>query len=726
MLSSKIILGLAQSDKSYGLSKKKDISNIHKLLFKYKINKLDTAITYKNSHKIISNIDNKKNLKVFSKLPNIERPLNSIKNEVIEALDKIYLDNKISTLEGILIHNPLQPLDKNRWKIIYEVLLEYKKKGYIKKIGISIYNKVELVNILDTFMPDIIQFPYNIFNQEFNDYELLKNLKKNGIILQARSIFLQGLLCSKFTNLNKYFFHWKALILKWHKFLNLNKLNPEKVCIQFALDNKLIDNIIIGVDNENQLAKNIKYIKQFKNSKKIDYKKFAINDERITDPRLWKLNKKLDKNYSLWSHAKNHILNGGMLLSKRQDQFLPGKWPVYFKKAEKCFIWGTDNKKYLDFSLMGVGTNILGYANKKVNLKLNKIIKDSNISTLNSEEDLKLSKKLISLHKWSSKCFFARTGGEANAIAVRIARAYTGKDGVAICGYHGWHDWYISTNIKDKKGLDKVFLPGISAVGVPSQMSGLTYSFRYNDLKGFKSLIKKNKNIGTIFMEVERNEKPEKNFLKKIREIANKEKIVLIFDECTSGFRENFGGLHKKYNINPDIAVFGKSLGNGIPITAILGKSNIMSKGEKSFISSTFWTDRLGPAAGLISLEEMSRIKSWKIITAVGKKIKKEWIRLSKKYQIDITISGLDAMPMFKFDTKKDIYYKNYITQEMLKKNILCTNTVYCTIDHKTYLKKYFKELDKIFNEINKFENGKDILLKLENPLSKSGLPRLN
>ena len=206
----------------------------------------------------------------------------------------------------------------------------------------------------------------------------------------------------------------------------------------------------------------------------------------------------------------------GMLLSKRQEQFLPGKW-LYFLKSKKC-SWDVNNKKYLDFSLMGVGTNILGYSNSQVNRKL-KTIKESNISTLNSKEDLSLSQKLISLHRWSSMCFFARSGGEANAIAVRIARAYSGKDGVAICGYHGWHDWYISTNLGNKKNLDEIFLPGISTLGVPKKISGLTYPFRYNDINGIKNLIKRNKNIGTIFMEVERNEKPKNHFLKKIRDI---------------------------------------------------------------------------------------------------------------------------------------------------------------------------------------------------------------
>ena len=725
MLNNKIIIGLAQSARNYGLSGNNKIKSINKILEKFKIKKLDTAPSYKNSNKIISNLDNK-NIKVFSKLPNISCPKNEIKKKVISILKKIYADNGISKLEGILLHNPLQPLDEEMWKIIYSVLKDFQKRALIRKIGVSVYNRFELINILSVFTPDIVQFPYNVFNQEFNDSNFLKYLKKKKIILQARSIFLQGLLCQKKNKLEKYFLNWDKNLLKWKNFLKKNKITNVEGCLIFAFQNRYIDEFIIAGENNYQIIKNLNLIKRLDQKSKINFGELLSKDERLIDPRYWNKKMNLDKNYYLWENAKNYILNGGMLLSKRQEQFLPGKWPVFFKKAKKCFVWDVNNKKYLDFSLMGVGTNILGYSNSQVNRKLKKTIKESNISTLNSKEDLSLSQKLISLHRWSSMCFFARSGGEANAIAVRIARAYSGKDGVAICGYHGWHDWYISTNLGNKKNLDEIFLPGISTLGVPKKISGLTYPFRYNDINGIKNLIKRNKNIGTIFMEVERNEKPKNHFLKKIRDIANKNNIVLIFDECTSGFRETYGGLHKKFNVNPDLAIFGKSLGNGIPITAILGKKEIMDEGKKSFISSTFWTDRLGPTAGLATLKEMEKIKSWKIISNLGKKIKKEWLKIAKKHKIKIQISGLDAMPLFKFVSKKDIYYRNFITQEMLKKNILCTNSVYCSIDHPMYLKKYLIELDKIFQKISKFENGYNILKKLENPISKNNFTRLN
>ena len=726
MFKKKLIIGLAQSDENYGFSKKKNLNDLIEFLYKNNVNQIDTAHTYKNSHKIIRDIG-KKNFHIYTKLPNIVCNIKNLEEKTNKIILDILKKNKLLKLEGILLHDPLMPLDRDRWNIIYKVLNNFKKKKIIKKIGISVYNKYELSNALEVFTPDIVQFPLNVFNQEFYDDDFLRKLKRKRILLHARSIFLQGILLQKKNHLNKYFINWKKNFNTWEKFLKLNKKNPDQACIEYALSNKYIDKVIVGVDNITQLNKNIKVFNNFKVKKNFTKLKFLkVFDERLIDPRVWKLNSKLDDNYHLWNEANEIILGGGMLLSKKPDQFLPGKWPLYYKKAKGCHIWDLNNNKYLDFSLMGVGTNILGYANDRVNEKIKQIIINGNISTLNSQEDYLLSKKLISIHKWASMCFFARTGGEANTIAIRIARAYSNKEAVAICGYHGWHDWYISANLKLKKNLDKVFLPGIKTDGIPKNLKNLVFPFRYNDLNALKNIIKNNKNIGTIFMEVQRNEIPKKNFLKQVRNIAYKNNIILIFDECTSGFRETFGGLHKKYKVNPDIAVFGKSIGNGIPITAILGKKKIMEFGKKSFISSTFWTDRLGPASAIATLEEMNKIKSWKIISETGKIIKKQWVKIAQKYNLNLEISGLDAMPMFNFKTRKNIYYKNYITQEMLKKNILATNSVYCSVNHRKYLKFYFKELDNIFSKIEKFENGVSVISKLENPLSKSGISRLN
>ncbi len=419
--------------------------------------------------------------------------------------------------------------------------------------------------------------------------------------------------------------------------------------------------------------------------------------------------KSIKKSQKLYKRAKKIIPGGNMLLSKKPELFLPDGWPAYYLKTKGCEIWDLDHNKFFDLSLMGVGTNILGYSNKKVDLAVNKIIKTGNLSTLNCKEEVVLAEQLIKIHPWADMVKFARTGGEANAIAIRIARAASGKDNVAFCGYHGWHDWYLATNIKSKKNLNQHLLKGIQTKGVPSNLKGSIFPFEYNNFNQLKNLIKKNK-IGVICMEVMRNDYPKDNFLQKVRQIANKNNIVLIFDECTSGFRKNFGGLHLHFKVNPDIAIFGKALGNGYAITSIIGKRNIMETAQKSFISSTFWTERIGPAAAIETLNQMNKLKSWKIIDSNGKYIIKKWKYLAKKYDLQLEVKGLPALCSFLFKSKNNDKYKALITQELLKKGFLASNTVYSSIAHKRYIvDKYLEELEKVFLKIQNCENGQNI-----------------
>ena len=261
----------------------------------------------------------------------------------------------------------------------------------------------------------------------------------------------------------------------------------------------------------------------------------------------------------LWKSAKQLIPGGNMLLSKRPEMFLPEKWPAYFSKAKGCKIWDLDGNEYIDMSIMGIGTNILGYGHHEVDEAVMRTIQAGNMSTLNCPEEVYLAEKLIELHSWADMARFARSGGEANAIAIRIARAASGKDKVAICGYHGWHDWYLSANLADDKSLNGHLLPGLEPKGVPSNLKGTVFPFRYNDFKELEALVN-SQEIGVIKMEVVRNSEPENEFLLKVRDLATKHNIVLIFDECTSGFRETFGGLHLKYGIKPDLAMLDMRL----------------------------------------------------------------------------------------------------------------------------------------------------------------------
>ena len=425
------------------------------------------------------------------------------------------------------------------------------------------------------------------------------------------------------------------------------------------------------------------------------------------------LGMKLNTGQKYWVRAKNIIPGGTMLFSKNPDLQLPNLWPAYFTKAKGSNLWDLDGNKFDDMLSMGLGTNTLGYSNKLINDKVKNVINDGNMSTLNSIDEILLAEKLIEMHPWAKMVRFTRSGGEANSVAIRIARAASGKDKVAICGYHGWHDWYLSANLNKKSNLDQHLLKNLNIDGVPKYLKNTTFPFKYNDIKSLEKIIKKEK-VGVIKMEVYRNEMPDLNFLKRVRDIATKKNIVLIFDECTSGFRETYGGIHLKYKIYPDIAIFGKALGNGYAVNAILGKREIMESCQSTFISSTFWTERIGSVAALETLKIMKKIQSWKKLINIGKKIKKNWLEIAKKNSIKINIRGLDALPSFQFDSNFNNAYKTYITQELLKKGILGSNVVYTSITHnKHMLDKYFEAIQSIFINISNCENEKENIYNL-------------
>jgi glutamate-1-semialdehyde 2,1-aminomutase len=433
----------------------------------------------------------------------------------------------------------------------------------------------------------------------------------------------------------------------------------------------------------------------------------------------------MGKGQKLYSKAKQIVAGGNMLLSKRPEMFLPEQWPSYFSKSKGCEVWDLDGKKYID-TLMMPGTNSLGYNYEEIDEAVKETINSGNMSTLNAPEEVELTERLVELHPWADMARFARSGGEANSVAIRLARAASGKDNVAFCGYHGWHDWYLASNLSDSKGLDGHLLPGLDPHGVPKNLKDSVHPFEYNNFDKLEELVK-TKNIGVIKMEVYRNKEPENNFLHRVRKLANEHNIVLVFDECTSGFRKNFGGLHKLYDVEPDVAMFGKALGNGYAVTAVLGKREVMQAAEKSFISSTFWTERIGSSAALATLKAMDKEKSWEKITSMGEEINKEWIKLSQEYELPITINGLSALTTFTFKSKNALAYKTLITQEMLKKGYLAATAVYvCTAHTPEIIKTYLENLKPLFQTIKECEEGRDIMTLLEGPIAHGGFKRLN
>jgi glutamate-1-semialdehyde 2,1-aminomutase len=435
----------------------------------------------------------------------------------------------------------------------------------------------------------------------------------------------------------------------------------------------------------------------------------------------------MGKGQELYKKAKSIIPGGTMLLSKRPEMFLPDNWPSYYSKAKGTKIWDLDGNMFTDMTIMGIGTNTLGYGNEIVDSAVLQTISNGNMSTLNCPEEVWLAEKLIEINPWADMVRFARSGGEANAIAIRIARAASGKDNVAICGYHGWHDWYISVNHNETDGLSGHLLPGLEPVGVPKALKNTVFPFEYNNIDQLQNIIQ-NQNIGVIKMEVVRNFGPKDDFLIKIRKIATDNNIVLIFDECTSGFRETFGGIFLKYGVEPDIAMFGKTIANGYALTSVVGRKSIMEATQKTFISSTFWTERIGPTAALKTLQVMENTRSWEIITSKGKQMQTGLKQLASTYGISINITGIPALTTYTFISERHLEYKTYLTQEMLKEGILASTNFYPSIVHTNEeFDIYFDKLIKIYKVIAECENGKrNIYEYLEGPVCHAGFKRLN
>ena len=213
----------------------------------------------------------------------------------------------------------------------------------------------------------------------------------------------------------------------------------------------------------------------------------------------------MGKGQELYKKAKTLIPGGTSLLSKRPEQLLPENWPAYYSKSKGCRVWDLDGREYIDCGLMGVGTNTLGYAREEVDEAVMKVVRDGNLTTFNCPEEVYLAERLIKMNPWAGGVRYTRGGGEANSMCIRIARAYTGKDKVAICGYHGWHDWYVSVNLGENDALAGHLLPGIPTAGVPKGLRGSSIPFHYNNFEEIENIIRNTPDLAAVKMEVCRN-----------------------------------------------------------------------------------------------------------------------------------------------------------------------------------------------------------------------------
>jgi len=312
---------------------------------------------------------------------------------------------------------------------------------------------------------------------------------------------------------------------------------------------------------------------------------------------------------AMYARAKQLIPGGTQLLSKRPEMFAPGLWPAYARGAHGCEVTDLDGRRFIDMTTSGIGSCLLGYADPDVTAAVQRRIARGSISTLNAAEEVELAQLLIEFHPWAEQVRYARSGGESMAIAVRIARAATGRDKIAFCGYHGWSDWCLAANVNAAGAADSLqghLLPGLALAGVPRGLAGTALPFTYNRLQELEQIVARHGCVlAAVVMEPTRSTDPDPGFLEGVRELCDRCGAILVFDEISSGWRMHLGGAHLKYGVMPDVAVFAKAIGNGHPMAAIIGRRRVMDAAQNSFISSTYWTEGVGPAAALATIRKL-------------------------------------------------------------------------------------------------------------------------
>jgi glutamate-1-semialdehyde 2,1-aminomutase len=412
----------------------------------------------------------------------------------------------------------------------------------------------------------------------------------------------------------------------------------------------------------------------------------------------------------LWEHARSVISGGTGLLSKRAEGFDTNSWPSYYSRCSGCEVWDSSGRRYIDY-VGGIGAVLLGYADPDVNAAaLRRISLGSYCSLVNPQEVI-LAESLLKLHPWAGKVKFARSGGEAMAIAVRIARAATGFSGVAFCGYHGWSDWYLAANLGDNKALDGHLLPGLQPKGVPRELVGTSVPFQYNDLFSLDNALEKLKgNFAGIVMEPMRSQWPKDNFIAKVAAKCHAAGGVMIVDEITSGLRYGFPGALSKIGFDPDIVVYAKAMSNGFPFAAIVGREEVMREAENSFISSSYWTDGVGTAATLAVLEKVQLLNVQEVVWKRGEELQNSLRVLAERHpSCKIVIGGMPAAPTLNFQLGTDsLAAKALYIRKMLSHGFLVSSTFYLMYAHEEeHQEKLIYALNIVLEEIEKIiENG--------------------
>jgi len=430
----------------------------------------------------------------------------------------------------------------------------------------------------------------------------------------------------------------------------------------------------------------------------------------------------------LYKHAKKVIPGGVQLLSKRPEMLAPDVWPAYFREARGCEVWDLDNRHYYDMSTNGIGSCLLGYRDPDVTRAVMRRINLGGMSTLNPPEEVYLADKLLAIHPWAEQVRFARTGGEIAAVAVRIARATTDRSVIAISGYHGWHDWYLAANLGENDALRGHLLPGLEPLGVPGELRNTAVTFKHGSREEFQKVLDQyGDKLAAVIMEPCRYKDPGKGFLEFVRSETARRGILLIFDEITIGWRRNFGGSHLELGVCPDIAIFAKALGNGHPMAAVIGTKEAMQGAHNSFISSTYWTESVGPAAALATIDKLKKYDVAGHVNGIGRRIMSLWKQYGHKHGLPVIVEeGYPCLAHFKFDHQLSQQLNTLYVQLMLERGFLAGISIYPTFAHTEQIVALYGEaIDEVFSTIAGYIKEDTVEMMLKGPVAHTGFRRL-
>ncbi|MEW5726364.1 MAG: aminotransferase class III-fold pyridoxal phosphate-dependent enzyme [Pseudomonadota bacterium] len=436
----------------------------------------------------------------------------------------------------------------------------------------------------------------------------------------------------------------------------------------------------------------------------------------------------MGKGQTLYRKACRLIPGGTQLLSKRPEMFLPDQWPAYYASAKGITVTDLDGVAYRDFSHCGVGTCPLGYADPDVNAAVVEAVSAGSMCTLNAPEEVALAELLIELHPWAEMARFGRSGGEMMSVAIRIARAATGRSRVAFCGYHGWHDWYIAANLATGDALGTHLIAGLQPDGVPVELKGTAHPFHYNTIEELEEIVGRHGGeLAAIVLEPVRSQDPADDFLAKVKEVAAKCGAVLIFDEITSGWRIANGGAHLTMGIEPDMAVFAKAISNGYAMAAVIGRRAVMDAAQKSFISSTYWTERVGVAAALACIRKYGRENVAAHQVAVGERVRRSWLDGARSAGIEVHVDGLAPLSHLAFVTADPAAATTLYTQEMLTRGFLAGAQCYTTFAHRDEdIDRHAEAAAESMGVIARALASGDVRSALRGPVKHTGFQRLN